>query len=185
MTRKIIIHCDPGHDDAMAILLAHGSPEVEICAITTVAGNQTLEKTTLNARRCMHSRGDQRRPNRAGMRPSAFEKAYDIARDPWRIRPRWTQLRRTHRSSYRYPRRRPDHRSCHGVAWRDLLVPIGPLTNIAMAWKRATTRQERARGGTDGRRAHPRETRHPLPSSTSSSTPKPPQSSSRRAGRSR
>jgi len=51
MPRKIIIDCDPGHDDAMAILLAHGNPEVEICAITTVAGNQTLEKTTLNARR--------------------------------------------------------------------------------------------------------------------------------------
>ena len=39
MPRKIIIDCDPGHDDAMAILLAHGSPEVELCAITTVAGN--------------------------------------------------------------------------------------------------------------------------------------------------
>ena len=51
MPRKIIIDCDPGHDDAMAILLAHGNPEVELCAITTVAGNQTLEKTTLNARR--------------------------------------------------------------------------------------------------------------------------------------
>jgi inosine-uridine nucleoside N-ribohydrolase len=51
MPRKIIIDCGPGHDDAMAILLAHGNPEVELCAITTVAGNQTLEKTTLNARR--------------------------------------------------------------------------------------------------------------------------------------
>jgi hypothetical protein len=51
MPRKIIIDCDPGHDDAMAILLAHGNPEIELCAITTVAGNQTLEKTTLNARR--------------------------------------------------------------------------------------------------------------------------------------
>ena len=51
MPRKIILDCDPGHDDAMAILLAHGNPDVELCAITTVAGNQTLEKTTLNARR--------------------------------------------------------------------------------------------------------------------------------------
>ena len=51
MPRKIIIDCDPGHDDAMAILLAHGNPEIELCAITTIAGNQTLEKTTLNARR--------------------------------------------------------------------------------------------------------------------------------------
>src|ERR1700694_47553 len=51
MSRKIILDCDPGHDDAMAILLAHGSPEIELLAITTVAGNQTLEKTSLNARR--------------------------------------------------------------------------------------------------------------------------------------
>lgn len=47
--RKIIIDCDPGHDDAIAILLAHGSPAVELLAITTVAGNQTLEKVTRNA----------------------------------------------------------------------------------------------------------------------------------------
>jgi purine nucleosidase len=51
MPRKIILDCDPGHDDAMAILLAHGNPEIELLAITTVAGNQTLDKTSLNARR--------------------------------------------------------------------------------------------------------------------------------------
>src|SRR5205807_575987 len=45
MPRKIILDCDPGHDDAMAILLAHGNPEIELLAITTVAGNQTLDKT--------------------------------------------------------------------------------------------------------------------------------------------
>lgn len=49
MPRKIILDCDPGHDDAFAILLAHGNPEVELVAITTVAGNQTLEKVTWNA----------------------------------------------------------------------------------------------------------------------------------------
>ncbi|MFK0255141.1 nucleoside hydrolase [Streptomyces sp. NPDC090445] len=47
----IIIDCDPGHDDALAIMLAAGDPAVELLAITTVAGNQTLAKTTLNARR--------------------------------------------------------------------------------------------------------------------------------------
>jgi purine nucleosidase len=51
MSRKVILDCDPGHDDAMAILLAHGNPEIELLAITTVAGNQTLDKTSLNARR--------------------------------------------------------------------------------------------------------------------------------------
>ena len=47
--RGIIIDCDPGHDDAMAILWALASPNLEIKAITTVAGNQTLEKVTNNA----------------------------------------------------------------------------------------------------------------------------------------
>ena len=49
MPRKIILDCDPGHDDAVAILLAHGNPEIELLAITTVVGNQTLEKVTRNA----------------------------------------------------------------------------------------------------------------------------------------
>lgn len=48
--RRIIIDCDPGHDDAIAIMLAHGNPEVELLAITTVGGNQTLDKVTHNAR---------------------------------------------------------------------------------------------------------------------------------------
>jgi purine nucleosidase/pyrimidine-specific ribonucleoside hydrolase len=51
MPRPLLLDCDPGHDDALAILLAHGSPGADLRAITTVVGNQTLEKTTLNARR--------------------------------------------------------------------------------------------------------------------------------------
>ena len=47
--RKIILDCDPGHDDAVAMLLAWGSPEIELVAVTTVAGNQTIEKVTRNA----------------------------------------------------------------------------------------------------------------------------------------
>jgi purine nucleosidase/pyrimidine-specific ribonucleoside hydrolase len=47
----VIVDCDPGHDDALAIVLAAADPRLDLLAITTVAGNQTLEKTTLNARR--------------------------------------------------------------------------------------------------------------------------------------
>jgi inosine-uridine nucleoside N-ribohydrolase len=50
---RILLDCDPGHDDAIAILLALASPEVELLGITTVAGNQTLEKTTANAIRIL------------------------------------------------------------------------------------------------------------------------------------
>ena len=49
MSIPIVIDCDPGHDDAIAILLALASPEVELVGVTTVAGNQTLDKTTRNA----------------------------------------------------------------------------------------------------------------------------------------
>ncbi len=47
--QKIILDCDPGHDDAIAMLLAHGNPDIELLAVTTVVGNQTLEKVTRNA----------------------------------------------------------------------------------------------------------------------------------------
>lgn len=49
MPEKIIIDCDPGHDDAIAILLAAGNPNIDLLGITTVAGNQTLPKVTRNA----------------------------------------------------------------------------------------------------------------------------------------
>jgi len=51
MAVPVLLDCDPGHDDAMAILLAAASPSIDLLGITTVAGNQTLPKTTLNARR--------------------------------------------------------------------------------------------------------------------------------------
>jgi len=56
----IILDCDPGHDDAIALLLALASPEVELLGVTTVHGNQTLEKTTTNALRVLDlvGRGD-------------------------------------------------------------------------------------------------------------------------------
>ena len=47
--RKIILDCDPGQDDMVAIILAGKSEAVELLAITVVAGNHTLENTTRNA----------------------------------------------------------------------------------------------------------------------------------------
>ena len=47
---KIILDCDPGHDDAVAITLAANSDKIDLLGITVVAGNQTLEKTQINAR---------------------------------------------------------------------------------------------------------------------------------------
>lgn len=47
--RSVIIDCDPGIDDALAILLAVGSPELEVSAIATVCGNVSVSQTTENA----------------------------------------------------------------------------------------------------------------------------------------
>ena len=63
---KIILDCDPGHDDAIALLLALASPEVELLGVTTVHGNQTLEKTTVNALKLLEFVGRTEIPVAAG-----------------------------------------------------------------------------------------------------------------------
>src|SRR3954453_17298937 len=59
MSTPILLDCDPGHDDAIAMLLALGSPELDLRGIATVAGNQTLEKTTANAIRVLELAGSE------------------------------------------------------------------------------------------------------------------------------
>ncbi|MHC5795918.1 nucleoside hydrolase [Lacisediminihabitans sp. FW035] len=49
MPRKILLDCDPGLDDALALLLAHGDPNIELVGVTTVGGNVGLPRTTRNA----------------------------------------------------------------------------------------------------------------------------------------
>jgi inosine-uridine nucleoside N-ribohydrolase len=66
MSTKILLDCDPGHDDAIALLLALASPEVELLGVTTVAGNQTLAKTTANAIRVLELAGRGELPVAAG-----------------------------------------------------------------------------------------------------------------------
>ncbi|WP_448515941.1 nucleoside hydrolase [Pseudothermotoga sp.] len=50
---RIVLDCDPGHDDAFAILLAAASKEIELLGVTTVVGNSYLENTTINARKVL------------------------------------------------------------------------------------------------------------------------------------
>ena len=60
VSTPVLVDCDPGHDDAIALLLALASPELELLGVTTTYGNQTLEKTTANAIRVLElvDRGD-------------------------------------------------------------------------------------------------------------------------------
>ncbi len=51
--RKVLLDCDPGHDDAIAIMLAEADPSIDLIGVTTVAGNVTLEHTTRNALRVL------------------------------------------------------------------------------------------------------------------------------------
>ncbi|SNS54136.1 pyrimidine-specific ribonucleoside hydrolase [Anaerovirgula multivorans] len=53
MKKPVIMDCDPGHDDAIALLLAFASDKLEVKAVTIVAGNQTQEKTLNNALRVL------------------------------------------------------------------------------------------------------------------------------------
>jgi len=72
----IILDCDPGHDDALAIVLALARPELRLLAITTVAGNAGLDRTTRNALRVLTLLDRTDVPVAAGAdRP--------IVREPW------------------------------------------------------------------------------------------------------
>jgi inosine-uridine nucleoside N-ribohydrolase len=65
--RPVLLDCDPGHDDAVAILLAAGRPDVvDLRAVTTVGGNAELQKVTLNARRVLTLAGVTDVPVAAG-----------------------------------------------------------------------------------------------------------------------
>ena len=79
-----MLDCDPGHDDALAIVLAAAHPRLDLRAITTVAGNQTVEKTTFNARLICSIAGIRSVPIAAGCdspidSPSTAKRSFDVA----------------------------------------------------------------------------------------------------------
>ena len=134
MQRKILLDCDPGHDDAVAMMLAWGNPSIELLGITTVGGNQTLDKVTRNALSVATVVGMHDVPIAAGCR-LPLVRPVEIAPD-------------VHGDSgldgVELPEPAVQLDPRHGV---DLiietimsnepgtvtLVPTGPLTNIAMA----------------------------------------------------
>lgn len=146
MTKPIILDCDPGHDDAMAILLARGCPDIDLRAITTVAGNQTLEKTTLNARRvCTVAKIDDV-PIYAGcdrplVRPQII--AADVHGESGLDGPVFGEptvpVQDEHAVDFLV-------RAIMASDGDITLVPVGPLTNIAMAIRREPRIVDRTAG---------------------------------------
>jgi inosine-uridine nucleoside N-ribohydrolase len=139
----VVLDCDPGHDDAIAILLALASPELKLLGVTTVAGNQTLERTTANAIRVLDHVGRADVPVAAGAaRPlvAAARVAREVHGETGLDGPELPP-----------PGREPE--PTHAIDWLAqtllaapgavTLVPTGPLTNIALFLARYPELQSR------------------------------------------
>ena len=132
-----LIDTDPGIDDALALLLAWSSPEIRVEAITTVAGNVSVDAASTNLLRLLALRRPDPRPVVAAGAPSPLARALTTAtryhgEDGLGDLPDWPPVERLPRS--------PDAVAVileaarrHG---RDLtIVALGPLTNLALALK--------------------------------------------------
>ncbi|MDP8924926.1 MAG: nucleoside hydrolase [Chloroflexota bacterium] len=137
MPIPIVFDTDPGHDDALALLLAARVPELKLLAVTCVAGNQTLEKVVLNARRVMTVANLRDVPVAAGMagpllRPlhTAPHAHGESGLDGYEFPPPEVEVAEEHGVDLmiRTLRKSPEPVT---------LVPVGPLTNVAMAFLRA------------------------------------------------
>lgn len=131
---KIIQDCDPGHDDAIAILLAGRNPRIQQLGITVVAGNQTLDRTTVNALNVCQYLG-LNVPVYAGCdRPMIRDKmtAGDIhgktGLDGPDFAPLTRRAERKHAVSYLID-------TLMASDGDIMLLPTGPLTNIGMAMR--------------------------------------------------
>ena len=133
--RRVIIDTDPGTDDALAILLALNSPELKVEALTVVPGNVTAAQGLENALKLVSLAGRTDIPVAAGAQAPLLQKlvtAETHAPDGL------AGISLPAARSARDPRFAPDlivelvHRYPHEIT----LVPLGPLTNIALALSR-------------------------------------------------
>ncbi len=128
----IILDCDPGHDDAIALLLAVASPELELVGVTTVCGNQTIEKTTANALRVLEFAGRGDIPvHRGAARPLVREPsvAAHVHGESGLDGPDLPPASRPERPEHAVDFLAQEIRARDG---RITLIPTGPLTNIAL-----------------------------------------------------
>ena len=156
MPTSIILDCDPGIDDALAIAFAHGHPGIDLIGITTVAGNVSLAKTTANALAVSEYVGAAGTPVTAGCAGPLLRPAYD-ARDVHGdsglggavLPPAAASPAPGHAIDYIID-------TVRAAPGQITLVATGPLTNIALAVKREPrladwVRQFVIMGGSSGR----------------------------------
>ena len=136
MNRRIpiILDTDPGHDDAFALMMALASEKLDLRAVTTVAGNSNIENTTLNALRILERVHRTDVPVARGLgKPLAKELIYDVARkyhgDSGLDGPDFEEVTT--------PLHELDAVDLIAKVLREseekiTLVPVGPLTNIAL-----------------------------------------------------
>ena len=134
--KPVILDVDPGHDDAVAIMMACGSPGLELLAVTTVAGNATLPKTTRNALRVLSLIGRTDVPvavGASGPLVRDLRTAEDIHGESGMDGPEIPE------AAFE-----PDERGAveliadtlGGASEPVALIPVGPLTNIAALLRR-------------------------------------------------
>ena len=131
---KVLIDTDPGTDDALALMMALNSPDLDIQGVTTVGGNATLAHTTRNALRLLDYLGASRiSVHKGSARPlkGGFEKAYDVhgaAGLGVRLPAPTSKLHTT-----------PAHEfiaaAASGHRGDLVVIALGPLTNVARALK--------------------------------------------------
>jgi inosine-uridine nucleoside N-ribohydrolase len=131
--KKIIIDTDPGTDDALALMLALNSPELDVRAITVVPGNVTAAMGLDNALRMVSLANRCDIPVAAGAQHPLFQKL--ITAEFWHGKNGLANIELPASKCKVDPRFGPDliiqliHASPHEIT----LVPVGPLTNIALA----------------------------------------------------
>jgi ribosylpyrimidine nucleosidase len=134
MKRKMILDCDTGHDDAIALMVASRHPAIELLGVTVVAGNQTLPKTlrnTLNV--CDHLGLDV--PVYGGMRLPLVREQYvadDVHGEPGLDGPVFGELHKKAEEKHAVTYLIDTLMASDGDI---TLVPVGPLTNIATAMR--------------------------------------------------
>lgn len=131
--KKVIIDTDPGTDDAMAIMLALNSPELDVRGITVVPGNVTLKQGLDNALRMVSLANRCDIPVAAGAHHPLFQKS--ITAEFWHGKNGLANIELPPSKCKVDPRFGPDMiiDLVHAYPHEITLLPIGPLTNIALA----------------------------------------------------